>query len=146
MDFIVRVYGIYIDKQNRLLVSDEIVRGENVTKLPGGGLEYGEGTIDCLKREMIEETGFEFDIISHFYTTDFFVDSAYHERKQVISIYYIMKPVSTFNIEIAEERFQFKNLEEGAQSFRFVRLEKLKVEEFSFPIDRVVIGKLREVF
>jgi len=140
-NFIIRVYGIYF-VNNKLLVSDEIVRGEKVTKLPGGGLEYGEGTIDCLKREMMEETGFEFEVIDHFYTTDFFVKSAYHEKRQVICIYYLMKPVSSFDIVIADDRFQFRNEEEGSQSFRFVELKNLKVEEFNFPIDKIVAGKL----
>jgi hypothetical protein len=42
--FNVRVYGLLLDPQNRLLVSDEYIKGEFFTKLPGGGLEFGEGT------------------------------------------------------------------------------------------------------
>ena len=57
--FIIRVYGIYIDPDKGILVSDELVNGKYITKFPGGGLEFGEGTIDCLKREMVEETGQE---------------------------------------------------------------------------------------
>ena len=34
--FNVRVYGILIDEQDRLLVSDEFIRGAYITKLPGG--------------------------------------------------------------------------------------------------------------
>ena len=54
--FNVRVYGILKDSNNHVLVSDELIRGEYFTKFPGGGLEFGEGTRDCLKREFKEET------------------------------------------------------------------------------------------
>ena len=57
--FNVRVYGVLLDKANRLLVSDEFIRGNYFTKLPGGGLEFGEGTRDCLKRELKEELGID---------------------------------------------------------------------------------------
>jgi hypothetical protein len=50
--FNVRVYGLLFDEKNRLLVSDEFIRGNYFTKLPGGGLEFGEGTRDCLKERI----------------------------------------------------------------------------------------------
>ena len=56
MSFNLRVYGILINEQNQLLVSDEYIRGMKITKFPGGGLEFGEGTRDCLKREFLEES------------------------------------------------------------------------------------------
>ena len=59
MSFNLRVYGILINEQNQLLVSDEYIRGMKITKFPGGGLEFGEGTRDCLKREFLEETGYQ---------------------------------------------------------------------------------------
>ena len=57
--YTVRVYGILLDNDNRILVSDEFIRGDYFTKFPGGGLELGEGTRDCLKREFKEETGLD---------------------------------------------------------------------------------------
>ena len=54
MSFNLRVYGILINEQNQLLVSDEYIRGMKITKFPGGGLEFGEGTRDCLKREFLD--------------------------------------------------------------------------------------------
>jgi len=50
-----RVYGILINENKQVLVSDEFIRGHYYTKFPGGGLEFGEGTRDCLKREFKEE-------------------------------------------------------------------------------------------
>jgi ADP-ribose pyrophosphatase YjhB (NUDIX family) len=74
MDLIlsVRVYGVLINDQNEVLVSDEYIRGEYYTKFPGGGLEIGEGTRECLQREFKEEMNLEVAIGDHIYTTDFF--------------------------------------------------------------------------
>ena len=70
--FNVRVYGILKDSHNRVLVSDEFIRGNYFTKFPGGGLEFGEGTKECLVREFKEETGLNVTVGEHIYTTDFF--------------------------------------------------------------------------
>ena len=89
--FNIRVYGI-IQFDSFILVSDEKFNGKTITKFIGGGLEYGEGLIDCLKREFIEELGIEIEILRHFYTTDFFVESLSNKNQQIISIYYLIKP------------------------------------------------------
>lgn len=70
--FNVRVYGLLINDDQEILISDEQEYGMQFTKFPGGGLEYGEGLTDGLKREFIEECNAEVDVLSHFYTTDFF--------------------------------------------------------------------------
>ena len=57
--FTIRVYGILLNERQEVLLSDESYMGYRFTKFPGGGLEYGEGTVDCLKREIREETGLE---------------------------------------------------------------------------------------
>ena len=76
--FNVRVYGILIDEQDRLLVSDEFIRGAYITKLLVGGIEIGEGTRDGLAREFMEEANLEIKVGEHFYTTDFFQISAFN--------------------------------------------------------------------
>ena len=60
--FNIRVYGILLNEQQQLLVSDEYIRGGYYTKFPGGGLEYGEGTRDCLKREFKEEMDLDVEV------------------------------------------------------------------------------------
>eukprot|EP01136_Pigoraptor_vietnamica_P037922 Opistho-1_new@106554 len=105
--FNVRVYGLLFDDNKRLLVSDEFIRGMYITKLPGGGLEIGEGTRDCLKREFMEETGIEVDVMEHIYTTDFFQISAFNNKDQIISIYYKVKAEQHSNIPTQTIPFQF---------------------------------------
>src|SRR5579863_4722029 len=98
--FNVRVYGILIDKNQNVLVCDELIHGKYITKFPGGGLEFGEGTTDAIKREMMEETNTEIEVIEHFYTTDFFQVSAFNPHVQVISIYYLINALSMLHVPI----------------------------------------------
>ena len=86
--FNLRVYGIYINEQHQILVSDEYIRGQYFTKFPGGGVELGEGTRDCLKREFREEMNLKIEVEEHIYTTDFFQPSVFKNGDQIISIYY----------------------------------------------------------
>ena len=51
----IRVYGILINSQKEVLLSDEKYRDVEFTKFPGGGLEWGEGTKETLIREFQEE-------------------------------------------------------------------------------------------
>jgi len=97
--FNVRVYGILLDPEKGLLVSDEFIRGNYITKLPGGGLEIGEGTRDGLAREFMEEANIEVIVGAHFYTTDFFQISAFNHKDQIISIYYLVDTADTKRIQ-----------------------------------------------
>ena len=76
--FTLRVYGILINENKQVLVSDEYIRGNYYTKFPGGGLEFGEGTRDCLKREFREEMDLDVEVGEHLYTTDYFQMSAFN--------------------------------------------------------------------
>lgn len=86
--FNVRVYAIIENTNKEILLSKELIQGQYVTKFPGGGLEFGEGTVACLHRELQEELQQQPTQCDHFYTTDFFVQSAWNAQQQVISIYY----------------------------------------------------------
>lgn len=91
--FTIRVYGFVMSTNRRLLLSHETYLGQNFTKFPGGGLQYGEGTKAALQREMLEEFQIELTPDRHIYTTDFFVESAFHPGVQVVNIYYLMPEV-----------------------------------------------------
>ena len=144
--FNVRVYGICFNENREVLVTDEIIKGREITKFPGGGLEFGEGTIDCIKREFMEETGQEVEVLRHFYTTDFFVPSAFHPDHQVISIYYLVKFIAPPKFEIKQKRFDFPERKDNVFVFRWLPLEKTKEEEFTFEIDKKVAEMVSKLF
>lgn len=141
--FNIRVYGILINENKQVLVTDELIKGTEITKFPGGGLEFGEGTIACIKREFLEETNTEIEVIEHFYTTDFFQQSAYFLEHQIISIYYLVKPVSKFVIKTKDKIFDFDERIENAQTFRWLSLNELNEDHFTLPIDKLVAQMLR---
>ena len=143
--FNVRIYGILIEN-DAVLVSDEIHHGQHITKFPGGGLQFGEGTIECVKREFKEELDLDIEIIRHFYTVDFFQLSAFDNKQQVIGIYYLVSNNTTHTINIVEERFKFKNNDHGQQVFRWIKMENLSSEKFTFPIDKHVANMIKENF
>jgi len=137
MYFNVRVYGLLINDQDEVLISDEQEYGMRFTKFPGGGLELGEGLADGLKREFLEECNCEVEMIKHFYTTDFFVRSAFNDS-QVISVYYLVKNTSPLNLIFKTVVFDFDGEGDILQSFRWVKLADLASEEFLFPTDQHV--------
>ncbi|HRY33614.1 MAG TPA: NUDIX domain-containing protein [Bacteroidales bacterium] len=143
--FLIRIYGIFIDPVQGMLVTDEYRLDTYMTKFPGGGLEYGEGSRDCLKRECLEELGQEVVVMDHFYTTDFFQQTMLlPDPAQLISIYYRMRLTGPPVFPVATARFEIPPLE-GSQSFRFIPLETLDPEEFTFPVDRLVARMLKKI-
>lgn len=147
--FNIRVYGILLDSQQRLLVSDEFIRGAYITKLPGGGLEFGEGTRDCLKREFKEETGLDVVIGDHFYTTDFFQISAFNQRDQIVSIYYLVHADEPIPLETKTNPFdlspeQTSDPNGESEVFRWIPWHELNPDSVTLPIDKVVVGMLRK--
>ena len=149
--FNVRVYGILLNEDQELLVSDEFIRGNYITKLPGGGLEIGEGTRDGLVREFMEEAGIEVHVGDHFYTTDFFQISAFNHKDQIISIYYLVHTADTTIVKTKEKAFDFLPQEVAdpngtAEHLRWIPLSTVSEDAMTLPIDKVAIKMLIELF
>lgn len=145
-EFVIRVYGILINDNDQILLSDEYRSGMLMTKFPGGGLEFGEGPEDCLRREALEEFGQPVELIGHFYTTGFFQKAMFFENHQLISIYYKMRFLDTPVFRISSKPFDFENMTEGSQAFRWKKLEIMKDKDVSFPIDKFVVTMLLSEF
>jgi 8-oxo-dGTP pyrophosphatase MutT (NUDIX family) len=144
--FNIRVYGLLID-EGKILVSDEFRLGIFMTKFPGGGLIYGEGLTECLKREFMEELNLEISIISHYYTTDFFVASKHLPIEyQLINVYYRVQAEKPYPFTTTDKKFDFPEVVDGAQCFRWVPVADLTEEEFTFPIDKFLVNKLQADF
>ena len=139
--FNVRVYGLLINERNEVLISDEQEYGMRFIKFPGGGLEYGEGLIDGLKREFVEECDTEIEVVNHFYTTDFFVKSAFNDS-QIISIYYLVRNISPLNFIVKTAIYDFDGEGDVLQSFRWINLADLQITDVTFPVDQHVVKLL----
>ena len=149
--FNLRVYGILINEKNQVLVSDEYIRGNYYTKFPGGGLEFGEGTRDCLIREFKEEMDLNVEVSEHLYTTDFFQMSAFNPDHQIISIYYLVKALEEIKAPLREKLFDFDERQLAVyndtgetETFRFVDWNKFSEESVTLPIDKVVAKLVKE--
>lgn len=142
--FNLRAYGILINNNKEVLLSDEFRYGQRFTKFPGGGLEWGEGLEECLKREYLEETGKQIRVKSHFYTTGFFQQSAFNNEDQLIAVYYLVELAEGENLEVSKREFDFDE-EEGAQSLRWLPLSGKMEEALTFPVDKVVAAMLGNV-
>lgn len=148
--FNLRVYGILIDERKGVLVSDEYIRGSYYTKFPGGGLEFGEGTRDCLKREFKEEMDLNVEVGDHIYTTDFFQLSAFNPGHQIISIYYFASPLEPIKVPLRTQPFQFDEREielykrtGETETFRFVDWKNFSADSVTLPIDKIVADHIK---
>jgi 8-oxo-dGTP diphosphatase len=149
--FNLRIYGILINEQQQVLVSDEFIRGKYYTKFPGGGLEFGEGTRDCLKREFKEEMNLDVQVGDHLYTTDYFQMSAFNPEHQIISIYYFVKALEPIRAPLRNKEFDFDEDQmkiyaekNEIETFRFIDWNHFSAASVTLPIDKIVADIIKE--
>lgn len=149
--FNIRVYGLLINEQKQVLVSDELIRGSYITKFPGGGLEFGEGTRNCLQREFMEEMNLQVEIGDHIYTTDYYQISAFNPEHQIISIYYFAKALEEIKVPLRDKPFDFDEEQlkvyeatKETETFRFVDWHEFSPESVTLPIDKIVASIIKE--
>ncbi len=150
--FNVRVYGILFGENGKVLVSDEYIRGDYFTKFPGGGLDFGEGTRDCLKREFKEEMDLDVKVGEHIYTTDFFQMSAFNPQHQIISIYYFVEALEPIRVPLRTKPFDFDERQlalykerNEIETFRFIDWHDFGPDTVTLPIDKVLAGMLKTI-
>ena len=129
----IRVYAIYLNEKNELMALDERYAGEKLIKLLGGGLEFGEGTIECLHREFAEELNLKIEVLEHFYTQEDFLVSRFRENEQLLTIYYT---VNILNLE------ELKIIDESIEKVKWISLHE--ENPLPLPIDKIVFEKLKE--
>lgn len=140
--FTIRVYGLLINEQKQVLLVHEKMPQLHFTKFPGGGLEFGEGTKDCLVREFKEESGLNIKVNDHIYTTDFFQPSAFKQGDQLMAIYYQVELIDKRQLVPLDEQTITISGKDETLRFFWKDLDKLNPEiDLTFPIDRIVARK-----
>ncbi len=149
--FTIRVYGILINETMQVLVSDEYIRGNYYTKFPGGGLEIGEGTRDCLQREFMEEMNLKVGVGEHIYTTDIYQQSAFNNAHQILSIYYFATALEPIKVPLRNKAFDFDtdqlNVYENIkqiETFRFVDWKDFSADAVTLPLDKIAATIVKE--
>lgn len=129
----IRVYACIL-KDEQLMILHEEYAGEKLLKLPGGGLEFGEGLIDCLHREFAEELNVKIKILEHLYTQEEFVQSKFHDQEQLLTIYYTAEIVDEENLKILDPTIDFID---------WIDIRAVE-NPFPLPVDRIAFEKLKE--
>lgn len=131
----IRVYAAAV-KDGKVLVLHEEYAGEQLMKLPGGGLEFGEGVLQCLHREFEEELNAKIKVVDHLYTQEDFLVSRFRENEQLLTIYYL--------VEILDET-EFLILDPCIEKIEWLPID-MPENPFPLPIDRIAFEKLKKKF
>lgn len=107
----VRVGVILVQKGKVLLSKQHASEGRDFWVLPGGGLKEDEGLLDCVRREMAEETGLEVEPIRLLYLGDFFKG-----EKHVVDMFFLGRLLGG----------ELKRREDEIDSLKFFEIESLK--------------------
>jgi 8-oxo-dGTP pyrophosphatase MutT (NUDIX family) len=127
-------------------MSEETHENLVITKFPGGGLQQGEGTIECITREFEEELGVQIDVREHHYTTDFYQPSVFDPKIQVLCIYYIVEPAPTEELStLGIASTSFDHLD-GEHKLYWKKCSELKVDDLTFPTDKAALTLLLDQF
>lgn len=102
IDYIEReaVYGLVVNESMQI----GIVKTPRGNFLPGGGIEDGENHIECLKREFIEETGYEIEVGSYIGRSELYGLTPRRKRYlKMIGYFYVVKLAGTTKDKIEED-------------------------------------------
>jgi hypothetical protein len=91
------------------------------------------------------------EVGEHLYTTDFFQMSAFRPDHQIISIYYLVRPLENITVRLSNTAFDFDehqmaayNLHKETESFRFINWDDLTEDSVTLPIDKIVVRIVKE--
>ena len=125
-----------IIKEKKVLVLHEEYVGSQLIKLPGGGLEFGEGILDCLHREFAEELNLKIKNLKHFYTQEDFLVSKFRDNEQLLTVYYLADIVDESELSICDPCIE---------KIEWVPFDA-EENPFTLPIDKIVYDLLQEKF
>lgn len=143
-EFGIRVYGLLLNEKDELLLSHESIGNFSFTKLPGGGLKFGEDPVNCLKREIKEELHLETEIQELLHVSDHVIPNRFIQGQQVITIYYLIKldQKATSFVNLNPEIHESLNTENIIRR-EWKPIKELKKSDFTFPAEKRLLEVLR---
>ncbi|MCJ7622215.1 MAG: NUDIX domain-containing protein [Anaerolineaceae bacterium] len=129
------VYAVLIEDGKILLVT---IRSAKKYFFPGGGVNIGEKLEGALKRELMEETGLEIDILQFLgFKEDFFYYDPTNAAFHGLLFFYLCTPKST---QISADD---QIIDDEATKPRWVQIETQKGEDFlgSDPLEVIELIK-----
>lgn len=131
----VRVYAVILKDRKILALHEEYV-GEHLLKFPGGGMEYGEGVLECVSRELEEELNLKLINFEHLYTQENFMQSKFSDNEQLLSIYYLAEMEDENDLIIRDACIE---------KTEWISLDA-EENPFPLPVDKVVFDLLKKKF
>ena len=131
----VRIYATVL-KDRKILALHEEYAGAQLLKFPGGGLEFGEGILECLHREFEEELNLKIKNLQHFYTQEYFLVSKFRDSEQLLTIYYTAEIVDENDLIIRDSCIE---------KIEWISLDT-EENPFPLPIDKIVFDLLKKKF
>ena len=137
--FNARCYVLIRSKQNRILVMKERWQGVDLNKFPGGGLELGEGLLECIHREIAEEfSSSEKLAYSHFFTPTECFASRFKPQEQLLLNYF------TNSTEADELQWSLIPNDPNLLGMQWLELKAENAQWFTLQSDRDAFLKLLE--
>lgn len=109
-----------------------------VMKFPGGGLEWGEGTTACLRREALEELGQPVEVERLVHVSQRAHISSFDPNQQVIAVHYAARLEGEVGFEddgVLDDVFG-KRVPMMHQRLGWRDVHSLETREFQFASDR----------
>ena len=127
--------GIVIREDGRIAIFNK--SNKNEYKLPGGGLEGEEKPEDAFKREVLEETGCEIEIIESLGTTEEYKSQNNFKQISYIFVGKVLKDTKQLNVKKKEK-------EEGAKLLW--ETPKKALELITECFDKLVASKYASIY
>ena len=122
----------------QVLVSYERLPMGGIMKFPGGGLEWGEGTTACLRREALEELGQPVEVERLVHVSQRAHISSFDPNQQVIAVHYAARLEGEVGFEddgVLEDVFG-KRVPMMHQRLGWRNVHSLETRDFQFASDR----------
>jgi len=129
--FNARCYALIRSEKNRVLVMMERWQGIDLNKLPGGGLEFGEGLLDCIHREIREEfEASEKMSYKHLFTPTHCFYSRFKPQEQLLLNYF------TNEVPAQEDRWKLIQGDKNLLGMQWLELKEENAAWFTLESDR----------